>query len=65
MTLILIALALLITLSGPAVLAQPARPFDLPVTSPAGPGTWLLGQPYGNTIGAFLQGRNWYEAGQR
>ncbi|MFN8379878.1 MAG: M23 family metallopeptidase [Anaerolineae bacterium] len=65
MPLILIVLALLITLTSSAIQAQSARPFGLPVASPPGPGTWLLGQAYGNTIGAFLQGRDWYEAGQR
>ncbi|MBI1258089.1 MAG: peptidoglycan DD-metalloendopeptidase family protein [Chloroflexi bacterium] len=42
-----------------------AKPFVLPVASPPGATTWLLGQPYGNTVGAFLTGKNQYEAGQR
>lgn len=62
---ILFALALLITLTRSAVHGQPDRPFGLPVASAPGPGSWLFGQAYGNTIGAFIQGRNWYEAGQR
>jgi hypothetical protein len=41
------------------------KPFILPVALPPGPGTWLLGQPYGNTTGAFLRGDDWYRAGQR
>ncbi len=45
--------------------AQVGKPFILPVTSAPGPGTWLLGQPYGNTVGAFLRGADWYSAGQR
>ena len=45
--------------------AQLGKPFTLPIAEPPGPSTWLLGQPYGNTIGAFLQGPNWYEAGQQ
>src|SRR5215510_12515248 len=43
----------------------PAKPMILPVAEPPGPSTWLLGQLYGNTVGAFLSGRNQYEAGQR
>ena len=31
------------------------RPFKLPFAQPPGPDTWLLGQPYGNTTGAFRQ----------
>ncbi len=31
------------------------RPFDLPFAAPSGPGTWLLGQPYGNTTGAYYR----------
>lgn len=45
--------------------AQAGKPFRLPVTAPAGPSTWLLGQAYGNTIGAYLRGDDWYSAGQR
>ncbi|MCB0213455.1 MAG: M23 family metallopeptidase [Anaerolineae bacterium] len=39
-------------------------PFILPFAGPAGPDTWLLGQSYGNTIGAFVQRRIFYQAGQ-
>lgn len=46
-------------------LAQTEKPFILPVAAAPGPSTWLLGQPYGNTIGAFIRGSDWYEAGQR
>ena len=35
--------------------AVPERPFSLPFASPPGPDTWLLGQPYGNTTGAYNQ----------
>ena len=60
---VLLALPLL---SGGLAAGQAAvKPFGLPVADPPGPGSWLFGQPYGNTVGAFLQGRNWYEAGQR
>src|SRR5689334_2855214 len=41
------------------------KPFDMPVASPAGPSTWLLGQAYGNTTGAYAFGSEWYEAGQQ
>lgn len=41
------------------------KPFILPMREPPGAATWLLGQPYGNTIGAYLRGREWYEAGQQ
>lgn len=63
-TVIVFLLLVLLTVSGTAN-AQSGRPFILPVVGPPGPGTWLFGQAYGNTVGAFLQGRHWYEAGQR
>ncbi|MFN8379798.1 MAG: M23 family metallopeptidase [Anaerolineae bacterium] len=56
---------LLLLLIGTSVMGQGDKPFILPIASPPGPGTWLFGQAYGNTLGAFLQGQNWYEAGQR
>jgi murein DD-endopeptidase MepM/ murein hydrolase activator NlpD len=39
-------------------------PFGLPFAEPAGPDTWLLGQAYGNTAGAYVQRRTLYGAGQ-
>lgn len=46
-------------LGATAVLSQQTavdnRPFSLPFASPPGPDTWLLGQPYGNTTGAYNQ----------
>ncbi len=39
-------------------------PFVLPFASPPGPDTWLLGQPYGNTTGAYIQRTIFYQAGQ-
>jgi hypothetical protein len=60
----LVLLALLLGVSGSAQ-AQTGKPFILPVSAPPGPDTWLLGQPYGNTVGAFLRGDDWYSAGQR
>jgi hypothetical protein len=60
-----LALAALL-LAAPGLSAQSnERPFILPMLAPPGPQTWLLGQPYGNTIGAYLRGDQWYSAGQR
>lgn len=42
----------------------PGKPFILPVQGDPGLDTWLLGQAYGNTTGAFNFGDLWYEAGQ-
>ncbi|HRE46778.1 MAG TPA: M23 family metallopeptidase [Aggregatilineales bacterium] len=42
----------------------PGKPFSLPFTTPPGVTTWLLSQPYGNTIGAFNYGRYWYAGGR-
>lgn len=39
-------------------------PFILPFKAPPGPSTWLLGQPYGNTTGAFANRTIFYQAGQ-
>lgn len=38
--------------------------FILPFADPPGPGTWLLGQPYGNTTSAYFQRYRTYAAGQ-
>lgn len=43
---------------------QEGKPFILPVMSLPGPSTWLVGQPYGNTTGAYNFGQAWYSAGQ-
>jgi hypothetical protein len=40
------------------------RPFILPLEGTPGPNTWLFGQPYGNTVGAYNFGTAWYSAGQ-
>ena len=40
------------------------KPFHLPFLDPPGPGTWLLGQPYGNTTGAYRQRKTTYGQGQ-
>jgi murein DD-endopeptidase MepM/ murein hydrolase activator NlpD len=39
-------------------------PFGLPFAASPGPNTWLLGQSYGNTTGAFIQREIYYRAGQ-
>lgn len=39
-------------------------PFILPFAGPPGPSTWLLGQPYGNTTGAYVNRNIFYQAGQ-
>lgn len=40
------------------------KPLILPMQEPASPSTWLLGQPYGNTVGAYRNADRWYSAGQ-
>ena len=40
------------------------KPFIMPVAEPSGPSTWILGQPYGNTTGAYVSGASQYSAGQ-
>ena len=55
--------ALMLLMAQPAASAPTAR-FGLPFADPPGPDTWLLGQPYGNTVGAFARRRDWYRAGQ-
>lgn len=57
--------ALLLALTSTVGAQSGGKPFILPMADPPGPSTWLLGQPYGNTVGAFLRGADWYEAGQR
>jgi murein DD-endopeptidase MepM/ murein hydrolase activator NlpD len=46
-----------------AQIAEPP-PFRLPFQDPPGPHTWLLGQTYGNTTGAYRQRFTSYAAGQ-
>ncbi|MCC6612919.1 MAG: M23 family metallopeptidase [Anaerolineae bacterium] len=58
-------LLLLCGLSLPASAQDANKPFALPVAGPPGPNTWLFGQAYGNTTGAYLRGDEWYRAGQR
>jgi hypothetical protein len=44
--------------------SQAEKPFILPFKDPPGPSTWLLGQPYGNTVGAYTQRDDLYRAVQ-
>lgn len=48
--------------SNPLIPIQPTPepPFQLPFAVPPGPTTWLLGQPYGNTINAYYQRNTTY-----
>ncbi|MCB0154264.1 MAG: peptidoglycan DD-metalloendopeptidase family protein [Anaerolineae bacterium] len=70
---ILLSVALLLPANSAAVLAAPPqqtesdeitpnRPFRLPFAIPPGPNTWLVAQPYGNTVGAYFQRRSTYGA---
>jgi murein DD-endopeptidase MepM/ murein hydrolase activator NlpD len=40
------------------------RPFILPFAEPPGPDTWLLGQTYGNTVGAYFNRNTTYRYSQ-
>lgn len=59
----LIVIMMLSVLVQPAQ-AQQSKPFIMPMNTPPGPSTWLMGQPYGNTTGAYNFGTAWYSAGQ-
>ena len=43
---------------------EDTAPFQLPFAEAPGPNTWLLGQAYGNTSGAYRQRAGAYSAGQ-
>lgn len=60
----IVILLLLATLAGGTRAQTSERPLILPFQDPPGPDTWLLGQAYGNTVGAFNFGSQWYSAGQ-
>lgn len=53
---------LLFTVTSQAQTAD--KPLILPMSTDASPSTWMLGQPYGNTIGAYRNADRWYSAGQ-
>ncbi len=40
------------------------RPMIMPAAGQPGPATWMMGQAYGNTTGAYNFGDRWYRAGQ-
>lgn len=40
------------------------RPFTLPFAEPPGPDTWLMGQAYGNTVGAYFSRNTTYRYSQ-
>jgi hypothetical protein len=65
---IVICLTLAIALMGSGDSVSRAQseeaPFRLPFLDPPGPDTWLMVQPYGNTIGAYRQQSSMYAAGQ-
>lgn len=42
----------------------PARPMIMPAAGQPSPATWMFGQAYGNTTGAYNFGDRWYRAGQ-
>ncbi|HEX2622049.1 MAG TPA: M23 family metallopeptidase, partial [Phototrophicaceae bacterium] len=54
--------------SNPAVTQSAEKPLEkaliFPVATAPGANTWLTGQPYGNTVGAFNFGSAWYATGQ-
>jgi murein DD-endopeptidase MepM/ murein hydrolase activator NlpD len=47
-----------------AAQSEVQKPFNLPFKEPPGPATWLLGQTYGNTTGAYRQRSTTYGASQ-
>ncbi|NJL93425.1 MAG: M23 family metallopeptidase [Anaerolineae bacterium] len=65
---VIVVLSLLAPRSGIAQVPDqpffPVKPMILPVAGAPGPATWLFGQAYGNTTGAFNFGTAWYSAGQ-
>ena len=60
----LVVLLLMGSLLAAKPYTQNEKPFSLPFSQPSGPSTWLLNQLYGNTIFAYYQRNNIYDAGQ-
>jgi len=58
--LLALTVALLLT---PATAAAP-KPFVLPFSEPAGPATWYISQPYGNSVYAWYERERLYSSGQ-
>jgi len=61
---LIFTMALWLLLILPIYAQQSEKPLSLPFNTPPSAETWLLGQTYGNTIGAYLFGDLWYSAGQ-
>jgi hypothetical protein len=61
---VFILVGVLLVPFSPAAAQGADKPFGLPVDTAAGPSTWLFGQSYGNTTGAYNFGTAWYSAGQ-
>lgn len=59
---VVIILLFLLSISSQA--QTQGKPLILPFQDEAGLNTWLLGQAYGNTTGAYNFGDQWYSAGQ-
>ena len=64
MLMLLSGLLICLFSTGPAQAQASRPPFGLPFNTPPGPETWLLGQAYGNTTGAYGNRRIWYASGQ-
>lgn len=48
----------------PTAAQENSKPFIMPMLEAASPSSWLMGQAYGNTTGAYNFGTAWYSAGQ-
>lgn len=60
-----IILALLVMIAVSPISAQDTgKPFIMPAEGQPTLQTWMFGQAYGNTTGAYNFGQNWYRAGQ-
>lgn len=57
-------LLVMLALSLSPARAQTDKPMIYPIKGQPGLDTWLMGQPYGNTVGAYNFGKLWYSAGQ-
>ena len=60
----IVLLVLVIGLSSDVTAQTTERPLIMPASGMPSPSTWLFGQAYGNTIGAYNFGQQWYSAGQ-
>jgi murein DD-endopeptidase MepM/ murein hydrolase activator NlpD len=62
--LLLLVSVLLLGSTTAAQQTPPGKPLGSPLAELPGPSTWLFGQSYGNTTGAYNFGTQWYSAGQ-